>query len=64
MTTPVKAINKKVCVLEVDWVAVEDVLVQLTAVVVDDSGWRLFKMGQKISKGCRGDSCDRITSNP
>jgi hypothetical protein len=31
-------INKKVCVLEVKWVAVEDVLVQLTAVVIDDVG--------------------------
>jgi hypothetical protein len=43
--------QKNVCALELDWVAVEDVLVQLTAVVVDDSDWRLFKTGQKNFEG-------------
>jgi hypothetical protein len=43
--------QQKVRALEVDWVAVEDVLLQLTAVIVDDGGWRLFKTGQEDFKG-------------
>ena len=39
-----------VCALKVNWLVVEDVLVQLTAVVIDDGGWRLFKTGQKDFK--------------
>ena len=50
MTTPMKAVNQEVCALQVNWLAVEDVLVQLTAVVVDDGSWRLFKTGQKDFK--------------
>ena len=45
-----KAVNQEVRALEVNWLAVEDVLVQLTAVVIDDGGWRLFKMSQKDFK--------------
>ena len=52
MPSPVKTVNEEGCVLEMCWVSIKNVLMELAAIVVDDlslvvsqNGSEIFQMG-------------------